>query len=90
MDRTTETAVIAVVATGDKFATLSSGAQKVYLVSDADCFIEFDQPAMASRSFLIKANQHPAEFEFSGGNVNKVHAITATGTANLYILAVRT
>lgn len=83
-----ETAKIAVTV-NDKFATFDGGAQEFYLVSDADCFVDFDEVAQANSSLLIKANLAPARIVIKNGNTTTVHAITASSTANLYILAVR-
>ena len=84
----TETHKIAVT-TSALAATFPGGIKACYLVSDADCFVDFDVPAIASDSLLIKASLQPVEINFGGGNVKKVYAITATGTANLYILGIR-
>lgn len=84
-NRVTETAKVSVTTT-DNYATFQ-GAQQLYLVTDADCFIDFDQPAVANRSLLLKANQAPVFFDLRGGSVGQVHAITASSTANLYIMA---
>lgn len=85
---TLERAKIAVTS-ADKSATFAMGIQSCYLVTDADCFIDFDTAAVASQSLLLKANFPPALIEFHGGNVGQIHAITSGGTANLYILGVR-
>ena len=53
-----------------------------------DCYISFDENvATTTTGFLLKANQHPAEFTFDGGGPLKVWGIGTSG--NLYILAVR-
>lgn len=83
----TETQKLAVTTT-DGEATFAGGIQECYLVADADCFVDFDVPADTG-SLLIKANLAPARIAFHGGNIKKVHAITASGTANLYILGTR-
>ena len=88
-DQITENALIAVTTTA-KNATFTGGIQRVYMTADADCFVSFDENvAVANSSFLLKANLKPAEFNFEGGNIQKVWAITAAGTANLYLLGVR-
>jgi hypothetical protein len=80
----TQTAQIAIGST-DKSATLN-GCQEVYLACDTDCYIDFDQPAVTSRSMHLKANLNPIRFVISGGSVQQVHVIGTTGT--LYILGV--
>ena len=87
--QTTENAIIAVTTTA-KAATFATGVRKIYLVADADCFVSFDENvAVANSSLLIKANLQALEIDLVDGNIQKVWAITASGTANLYILAVR-
>ena len=83
-----ETKTISVTTTSQE-ATFAVGIQGCYLVADANCFVDFDVPAIASSSLLIVANQPPAQILFGGSNVQKVTAITASSTANLYILGVR-
>ena len=84
---TTERAVIAVT-TVSKAATFDGGVQAVYLVCDSDCYVDFDRPAVASTSLLLKANLAPTRIVFNGGNVLQVSAVTAS-TATLYILGIR-
>ena len=84
-DQSTETAQVSISST-DNYATVV-GAQRVWLVASADCYIDFDQPAVTTRSLLLKANQVPAEFEFSGANISKIHVIGTSGT--LYVLIAR-
>lgn len=85
-DQGIETAQIAVTTTA-KSATFEGGIQQAYLSADADCFVDFDDPATTG-SLLLKANQAPVRISFGGCNVQKVWAICAS-TANLYILGVR-
>jgi hypothetical protein len=86
-DQAQETALIAVTTTAN-YATFEGGIQQAYLTATADCFVDFDAVA-TNQSLLIKANQAPVRISLGGSNVQKVYAITATGTANLYILGVR-
>lgn len=81
----TETRVIKVTST-DKYEDFVAGCKRVCLVADADCFVDFNRPAIANSSFLLKANVNVTipNIEFT-----QVHAVTASGTANLYILAIR-
>lgn len=83
-----ETQTISVTTTS-KAATFDGGINECYLVTDADCFVDFDIPSIANSSLLIKANLAPARIVFSNGSVKKITAITASSTANLYILGVR-
>lgn len=78
----TQTAQVTISST-DNFATIQ-GCQEVYLVTSVDCYIDFDQPAVTSRSFLLKANLAPARFVISGGSVQQVHVIGTSGT--LYVM----
>lgn len=71
-----------------KSATFEGGIQGCYVVSDADCFIDFDNVAQSS-SLLIKANQAPAQILFPKSNVTKVWAITGGATANVYLMGIR-
>ncbi len=67
----------------EEFEGLCIGA---HLIADGDCFVDFNRPATASGSFLIKANipYHLESIQFS-----EIHVVTASSTANLYILATR-
>ena len=82
-----ETQTIAVTNVS-KAATFEGGIQSVVLSCDADCFVDFDIPAIASSSLLVKANLEPVQIDFGGGNIKQVTAICG-GTANLYILGIR-
>ena len=81
-----ETAQIAATGT-DKAATFS-GAQQIYINCDGDCYIDFNQPAVTSRSQLLKANLAPTRYDFRGGSIMTVHAITSSGSVNVFITAV--
>jgi len=67
------------------YADFEGSCQRIYLVSDVDCFITFDEVATTS-GLLIKADQSPVWIETS---FNTIHAVTAGGTGSLYILAIR-
>ncbi len=86
---TKEIAQISVSTTDLSATATGGGAQEVYLVASADCYVAFDTPATTTTGFLIKANLAPARIVFTGGSVNQVHAVTASGTATLYVLFVR-
>ena len=82
-----ETQTIATT-TSDKEATFEGGCQGFYISSDADSYVDFDQPTDTG-SFLIKANIAYPKFDFRGANVKKVHARAVTGTGNIYLIGVR-
>lgn len=74
--------------TGGKFATLN-GVQKITVRTSADVYIDFDQPASTSQSFkLLSANTSDTTIEVSGGAINKLYALGASGSGTLYIIAV--
>jgi len=57
----------------------------VVLSADADCFVDFDKNADTG-SLLIQRGVQAVYFPIK---FTKISAITATGTANLYVLAIR-
>jgi hypothetical protein len=79
-----DTRKIAVTSTSkeENFETLCTG---IILVSDADCFVDFDKPADTG-SLLVKANQSPTYFPVQ---FTRLSAITASSTANLYVVGLR-
>lgn len=79
-----ETRFIAVTS-ADKSQNFVKGLTGVYLIADADCFVDFDRPATVSSSFLVKANTF---YRFDPLLFTVLHAV-ASGTANLYIVGVR-
>jgi len=81
-DAATETKKMALT-TDDSFHRLATNRNAIYLVSDADCLVQFDESTGAD-SFLIKANQY---YHMEAIQVTVVHAKAVTGTANLYIMA---
>lgn len=85
----TESCKISAVNTSDQYQTFDGGIQKVYMVSDADVFIDFDRPASTTSSLLLKANMQPTEINFDRGTVMTVHAKTGTGSANVYLMGIR-
>lgn len=86
--QTTENAKISATSTAQA-ATFPGGIQRVYIVSDADVYISFDETvAVVGQSLLIKANIQPVEINFFNGNVQKLWAICSS-TANVYLLGVR-
>lgn len=87
--QTVETEQIAATSSS-KAAEFEGGVQRVYITADADCYVDFDQPAVTSRSYLVdvSAGSH-LEFDFGKSSVKSVTAITGGGSANVYIVAVR-
>lgn len=86
-DQSIETQLLPVTAVA-KAADFAGGIQQAYLACDADCFVDFDEVATTS-SLKLKANYPPTRISFGSANVQNVWAITASGSANLYILGVR-
>ena len=72
-----------VVTSSDKYEDFNNLCTGVYLISDTDCYINFNYPATTG-SFLVKANQfyHMEKLGF-----NTLHVIGTSG--NLYICATR-
>jgi hypothetical protein len=85
----TETAQINANSTSDQYASFDSGVQQLYLTTSADVYIDFDTPAVTSRSLLLKANLQPVLFDLHGSNIRKLFARTGSSTAIVYVLAVR-
>ena len=83
-DKEKETRLLAVGATDTK-EDFVTGCRGCYLVSDADCFVAFDENADTG-SFLVKAN---AFYAFEDLQFTQIHAIRTGGATNLYILAKR-
>jgi hypothetical protein len=83
-DKAAETRKIACTTT-NKQEDFQTGCKGIVVVSDADCVIDFDQPCDAG-SLLIKANQAPAYFPVQ---FTRLHAMTLSSTANLYVVALR-
>ena len=81
-----QTVMIAVTTTDKKenFGGLCTG---VVLSADADCFVDFDTNADTG-SLLIKGAT-AAQAIYFPAKFTEIHAITASGTANLYIAALR-
>lgn len=84
-----ETCKISATSTSDNYQTFEGGIKTLYVVADADVFIDFDRPASTSSSLLLKANTQPVELKFNNVGVTTVHAKTASSTANVYLLGVR-
>lgn len=83
-DDATDSRKIAVT-TSDIEENFNSLCDGVYLIADADCFVDFDKPADTG-SLLVKANIFYPMYKVQ---FTRLHAITAAGTANLYVLAIR-
>ena len=69
-------------------ATFAGGVQKIYISSDADVYIGFDEnvPVSAGNALLLKGGNMPTEFDLKNGNIQKVWSI---GSGNVYIMGVR-
>lgn len=61
------------------------GSRFVYLISDADCYVDFDQTADTG-SLLCKANVPTNPLPVT---CTKISARTVSSTGNLYILFMR-
>ena len=78
----TETRKISLEVT-DKKEDFVAGVVAVYLVSDTDCYVDFDRVATTS-SFLVKANQF---YHMELVHFTQLHAIGTSG--NLFICVAR-
>ena len=87
--QTAEAQLISATSTA-KCATFEGGIQKAVISASADSYISFDEqvPVVDGNSLFIKGADHATEIDFSGGNIKKVWAITAS-TANVFILGIR-
>lgn len=81
-----ETRLLAVTTTDQQIDFGSPKLDKVIVISDqATVRLDFDQPTDDGSFPLLTAD---VSFEFDV-RVNKVHASTSSGTANLYIIGIR-
>ncbi len=88
-DQSLETQTLTLTTTGGGTpATFEGGVQQVYLTATQDCYVSFDDPATNS-DLLVKANFQPVRISFGGANVQRIFAVTASGSGTLYILGVR-
>jgi len=87
--QTAEAQMISATSTA-KSATFEGGINKCVISASADTYITFDEqiPVVSGHSLYIHGNDHATEIDFSGGNIKKVWAITAS-TANVFILGIR-
>lgn len=84
-DKRTETRVLAVTTSDQEVDWGNPPLKRLYIYVDAvNVRIDFDQPTDAS-SFILPATT-PFELNLE---VNKLHASTSSGTANLYMIGVR-
>ena len=85
VDKAVETRSLAVTTTNQQVDWGSPQLKRLYVYADAaNVRIDFDQPTDAG-SFVLPAT---TLFELNL-EVNKLHASTSSGTANLYMIGVR-
>ncbi len=68
--------------TGDQVVEFLAPKKRIHLVSDGDCFVNFNKPVTTSGRFLIKANI-PFEVKTTCSSIHYL----AAATPNLYICA---
>lgn len=81
-----ETQVATITSTSQEL-TFEGGIQSVVLVSDTDCYVDFDTAAISQSSMLLKANLQPVQIDFRGGNVKKITVIGSSG--KFYAVGIR-
>jgi len=73
--------------TTDSSVDFGRSVRQIIVWADADVYIDFDQEATTSTGFLIKANAVPLRVNVRG--CTELHAITASGTAKVYVIGIR-
>lgn len=89
LDKTVEVQQLNVT-TADKYVTFEGGVNGFVLTcSSQDVFVDFDVPASSATGFLVKKDVTNNQWDFRGGSVKQLHAVTGSSTATLYIIGVR-
>lgn len=70
--------------TSDQKLDMLGSRNEIVLVSDADCFINFDQEVDVDERFLLKAN---VPVRFSDIMVRTMHYLGASGGENIYVMS---
>ncbi len=74
--------------TGGKVANLG-GVQRVILKTSADCYVDFDQPVSTSESYkILAANGSDTTIEVTGGSIQNLYCLGASGSGTLFIIAI--
>lgn len=70
--------------TADQKLSMLTSRNEVLVVSDADCFINFDSEVTTTERLLLKAN---TPYKFGDIMVTNLHYLGGSGGENIYVMA---